>query len=563
MVTVLIVVIVGLLTLLFYSYTSQYISRKMATITQESLDKVIISFNGYMEDVYYSSIQLQSDELFVALLNDDGYVDKRINSEVQKNAWIDSIYVFRASTNSIITSNSINSKVYNQNYKDIPWIKHVMASGKDSEMYYIIGYEDNIGLFKRKYISIAKPLYNELNEFKGILCTNVLESKVKEDLLLPVVKDQKAIYYLVDRAGQVISSNDNGQVYLNADALFNYDKIKTYKKGYYIEENALNVFTSSHFPNYYLVYQIDSKAIIGGLAKLRTSGALLALVAIGIAVIFVSIITNAFYKPIARLKASMKNFESGDFSTRIDEPRQDEFEALYSGFNNMASGVNRLMKKTVKQQTRYNEIKFRTLQTQISPHFIYNTLYSIKCVALIEKHHKISEMLTAFIALLQMSTDNRRDLISLREELRQVENYVSLQKHRYGDAFQVFYFIDESFMNQLVPKLILQPLIENSIKYGIDLKAGNGEVTFTAYDDGEGFVIEIEDRCMAPDMEKIESILSSLEEPSIREIGINNVNRRLKIIYGDAYGLTYKKTDKGIKVEVRIGKTPRMNYNRM
>ena len=272
---------------------------------------------------------------------------------------------------------------------------------------------------------------------------------------------------------------------------------RSYKRGYYVDKiegiDTLVVFVSEEYSEYKLVYSIPMKNISYGIDNLRWLAVILSAISILFGAVVILSFSKSLYDPILTIKRAMISFGQGDFKARIYEERKDEFQVLYKGFNNMIEEVTRLIDETIAQRLKINEEHYRTLQSQISPHFIYNTLNSIKCAAILQKDTKVTEMLEAFIELLQLIVDNKRDMIFLEEEIKQVSNYILLQKHRYGDLFSVLYEIDDNVKNCLVPKLVLQPLVENSLNYGVNLREGKGLIHIKSFKVDEGIVIEVYD----------------------------------------------------------------------
>lgn len=567
-----------LVVILLIHYTNYFLINRIASITANNLQSHSGNLNYFLEEAYYEAIKIQTDQELILILdnlNNSFEIDKVmelhdvLQNTAETNLIIDSIYIYLPMNEMVISSDRIKFYHEKVSYDKAPWINQTGLNLKDSQhLYELTSYEDQLGFLKNNYIGITKAITSNNGTVIGIVNVNIKEEMIYKEVLKSIVDYPRSKIYLVNHVGEIISSNERGEMYSSLIDLGIKDNMQNYSGGYYIDdisgEKSVIVFMTNRISGYSLVYVLPLEVISYGIDVLKGIAILLLTSGVTIAVIVLYFVLSWFYQPISILKKAMKLFESGNFEARIKQSRKDEFKLLYDGFNNMAEGVSNLMDKTIEQKIRINREYYKTLQTQISPHFTYNTLYSIKCIAMVEGNPKTFDMLTAFIELLHISTDNNSDLIPLYQEIKQVENYVILQKHRYGDCFNIEYDIAAEFQDKLVPKLILQPLIENSLKYGVDLKEGNGNICIQTYSNKNGFIIEVFDNGKQSDIKKIEGILSSEKVYFYSEIGINNVNNRIKLIYGDEYGLEFIKQDGiGLTVKVKLGNEPMADYDKI
>lgn len=183
---------------------------------------------------------------------------------------------------------------------------------------------------------------------------------------------------------------------------------------------------------------------------------------------------------------------------------------------------------------------------------------SIRCVAILQNSKTVSNMLGSLIELLQGTVGNKKNMyISLEEEIHQVDNYVRLQQFRYNDAFTVTYDIDDKVKKYKLPKLILQPLVENSLQHGLDLRGKKAHIWVQAFEKDGNLVVYVVDNGRGITMETVEKIFFNGEIDKTRKfsgIGINNVDERIKLYFGDQYGLTYLLDEKkaGTKAMIKL-----------
>lgn len=200
------------------------------------------------------------------------------------------------------------------------------------------------------------------------------------------------------------------------------------------------------------------------------------------------------------------------------------------------------MDKRVEDEKQKKELEYQILQSQINPHFLYNTLNSIKWMATIQNATGIAEMTTSLARLLKSISKGTRQLIPIREELELLKDYVLIQNYRYGGIVKVDYSIpDETLLGYVIPKLTLQPIVENAIFHGIEAKGENGIITVTLYKKEQDLYIDITDNGIGMSPELINQVLSGSSEDAksdfFRKVGIHNVNLRLKYTFGENYGI--------------------------
>jgi two-component system sensor histidine kinase YesM len=251
------------------------------------------------------------------------------------------------------------------------------------------------------------------------------------------------------------------------------------------------------------------------------------------------------------LLASMKSVSEGLFDPIIVTRSRDEIGQLAHRFNMMTQKVNELItvvyrEKLLKEQAEVKSLQFeyKALQAQMNPHFLYNTLESIQSLAVLNGQTRISEMVYLLGSLLRESIRDKSELIPLHEEVLYVQHYLAIQQMMYEDQMEVLYELDETVMQLMVPKFILQPIVENAIMHGIE-KTGKGIVSIRCLAKQDGsIVLVVEDNGVGMDAATVESLFDTdrrIEADGSGKhtrVGINSVNKRVRILYGPDYGVT-------------------------
>jgi len=243
--------------------------------------------------------------------------------------------------------------------------------------------------------------------------------------------------------------------------------------------------------------------------------------------------------PIKNMINKMKNVEKGDFNTTIDIERNDELSDLGRSFNRMVQEIKKLIVEIdIKERERSKE-EIEVLQSQINPHFLSNTLNSIRLMAMIAKVESIKNMTDAFIKLLSASFAKSGKLISIEEEIDNLNNYIYIMKIRYGDKFNCNINIDNDIKKMYVLRLILQPIVENSILHGISDMEDRGEIAVTGYKEDGDIIFKVKDNGVGMTKDQIDRLLKEDKRNAkgFSSIGIMNVDRRIKLNHGMHYGL--------------------------
>ncbi|MCU6710661.1 sensor histidine kinase [Paenibacillus sp. J5C_2022] len=266
-----------------------------------------------------------------------------------------------------------------------------------------------------------------------------------------------------------------------------------------------------------------------------------------VAVLLAIIVAYRLTRPLIRLKNRMILAEQGQFNQRITIEQQDELGQLGRGFNRMMEEIERLFKEVLLLGVREKEAELAALQSQIRPHFIYNTLESISMMAVRSGAMEASDMVSALGRLLRYTIDKADRLVPLREEMQFVRSYVQIQQMRYGERLRVEYDIEDGAEHILIPKLTIQPLVENAVFHGIDPKERGGQVWISALcleevllitvrDDGAG----LEDAEIAEWNARLRERTStnSWKKGAGHGIGISNIYERISFIYGNQGDVT-------------------------
>jgi two-component system sensor histidine kinase YesM len=312
-----------------------------------------------------------------------------------------------------------------------------------------------------------------------------------------------------------------------------------------------------------LIFKLPKSELLSGLEDIRKQSLLILFISLLLLLIPFSMVINNILRPLKKLMRFMKDFKLGhlrNLDKRISLQGYAEISSMANDFNRMLDEIDLLTKQLLDSNTKLyraelvkkqSELAF--LQSQINPHFLYNTLESIKGLAVDEGSDKIFNMVKALAFLFRYSIKGT-DIVTLQEEMTLVTSHIHIQQIRFGDRFRVTYNIPEQLLACKVPKMILQPLVENAIFHGIEPRIDNGLLEVSVEQSANELVISIKDNGAGIEEDELRalqaklSIVQDLTKDERTNIGLINVNNRIKLNYGDEFGIT-------ITSKVQVGTT--------
>ena len=259
-------------------------------------------------------------------------------------------------------------------------------------------------------------------------------------------------------------------------------------------------------------------------------------------------------RPIRRIQTYIKDMENGEFGKPLPSMRSDEIGSLAENTQEMSEKIGELLETVKTEQKRMRTAEFKALQAQINPHFLYNSLDSINWLVRKGNTEKAIEMISALTTFFRIGLSKGRDIITVREELEHVRSYLVIQKIRYENQFEYSFYVDPETENYFVPKLMLQPLVENALHHGIKLCDRKCILMIQVLSHGDRIEIEVLDNGAGMDAETLESVRKAMEhkgENRANSYGVVNVNDRIQILAGQEYGLRLT-SEKGVGTSARI-----------
>lgn len=265
---------------------------------------------------------------------------------------------------------------------------------------------------------------------------------------------------------------------------------------------------------------------------------------VALSVLCASLFSRSIARPVKELVVSMKKVEQGNLSTQVADANIEEFAQLDHSFNTMVSQITSLMELTREEEAKLAEAERHALESQMNPHFLFNTLNTIKALAKIHHEDQIYTITLKLGKLLRSTVDNHESECSIKESMELVDSYLTIQKIRFGEKLHVALETEPECLDAMTPKLIIQPMVENAIGHGLEPKAGDWNLLVRIWAQGEILHIIIKDDGIGFDRATLPSDLGKLEGSG--HVGIYNVYRRLKLRFKDEATMTIESdTGKG------------------
>lgn len=423
-----------------------------------------------------------------------------------------------------------------------------------------------IGQSHRLVFSNARMLRdpNQFNRFVGVLVVDWNE-EVFRQIIESIQLTENQMIYIVDRHNQVVWHPDIAEI----GNIISSELIDILQQGFEGssqvstgKEQRTLLYTSLNIADWKLVAEIPKQAVFTQARQLNQTTSIVILM-MGIVLILLLIFVVMLYVvremnrsvqgAIHSIQRERLNVSIGSQSTSL---KQGKFNALEQSVDYLVHKVRRLMEESYLAKNREREAQLRALQAQINPHFLYNTLDMINWIAVERKAYDISQMITQLAKYFRLSLNKGLDRVPLGDELELIKTYLDLQQIRFSSSFSYTIDVEEQAMTCIVPKLTLQPIVENALLHGIR-KVSDGTIHIKAKLIDDDLLLVIEDNGLGMDETVLKRLLiepqKKIELLSSSSYGLFNVHERIKMFSGDQYGVSVTSSiGKGTSVEVRL-----------
>lgn len=368
-----------------------------------------------------------------------------------------------------------------------------------------------------------------------------------------ILKQESLLTFITDEEGQVISSNQ--PEYKGLSITDQVDRNLLWSPGNYelsfngepaqVTVDLLNPMMSQS--DLSIVTVTLNNQVIERANRLGLTGIFITFIGVTLAVILITIFSKMLSNRLSNLSGKIERVATGDLTTKIDIDGTDEIGQLSNQFNEMVDNLRGMIDQVIETnrqknqiEVNQNEMKFKMLASQINPHFLFNTLESIRMKAHIEGEKEIANVVKQLGQIIRKSLDTEGKPLPLKDEMELVRTYLDIQTFRYGDRLKYELNIATETSHLLIQPLTIQPIVENAVYHGLEAKESGGKVVISSYLANKRVIISVQDNGVGMTEERLEQIDAMLEEKETNgqnRIGLRNVHQRLKLMYGADAGL--------------------------
>lgn len=401
----------------------------------------------------------------------------------------------------------------------------------------------------------------------GVLLVDMDYSSISRMMKQINTLNTEQYYYLCDSSGQIIYHPRQIQI---SDGIYNENSKAAagYKDGVYDErfegESRKVVVNTISYTGWKLVGVIPNATFTHGTVSIRYFIAILVLLMAMMLVVINRVVSVRISSPILKLDDSVKGYEAGE-TPEIYIGGSLEIRHLGHSIQRSYEQIDTLMKKIVLEQNERRKSELDALQSQINPHFLYNTLESIVWMVEGERNNEAVFMLSQLAKLFRISLSKGSTVITVKDELQHAQSYMNIQKIRYKNTFSISFHVDPAIYGYCTVKLILQPILENAINYGVSGMDDCGEITVSGRLEGGNLILAVTDNGIGMTSEEAELVLTDSERVHKHGsgVGLVNVNNRIQILFGKEYGLAIEsEPDEGTTVSIRLPAVPYTEENK-
>ena len=552
---------------------------KIGKKTIESVNSVALQISnrigGAVSEVCVASNVISQDsDVISALTRDEPDNNTKEKDRITINNFCENVQRNTLSINSDIVIMDMRDNIYSTmliDQKQTPqlfqsiWYKNIINKNgyylwfdtSDKSLGMVDG-EDNGGL-----IAMGRAIKGYDNSNCGVII-NVVKQQDVEDIINKMILYKNAGYFILDSDGEkILSSNLNFSDRQIQQLSQDTKGSSSGNLNETVNGNSYSAFyTNQNSLGWKIYLVVPRSSIYADINKIRDLNIIIYLIIIVCFIFGIYVTVDNFLKPVKSLNNLMDIAEKGNLSVRFYSKEKDEISLLGQSFNDMLSNLDSLMQDNLqKQQLIYNEekekekLRILVLQSQINPHFLFNTLNNIKWTATINNDQQVATRITALGHLLEASIRNFDNEYSVEEEIICLKSYISIMELTYAGKFTIDFNISDAIMHYMIPKLILQPAVENSIIHGISAST-KGNIQVRGFKKGEILYFEVVDDGAGIDMETLKR-LNSNGKPNghyhLNKLGIYNTQRRIQLQYGEQYGVKVEsELMKGTKVIINL-----------
>ena len=536
------------LAFVFYGRSAAMIEENYVTVLSQRTRLLADTIDDMMKNVCSIDMKASCDSEVKASLESylkDGDekrlsdLSTRLRIFAKMDQAISSVYLVIPDKRQVVTT--MDYPVYKSGIEEEKIQQFLKKCGKDTGPVIMEDLVHN----QEKLLQFIEEVTDTQGNVMGYVCTNIEEENLSYDYLEDPANQELDQMELIGN-GKIIAARGLSQMGKDFPEKI-YGKWTNHSEITGAGKETIYIYCEGSFSRCGIFASVKRSVILSNLMQVRKYvfgvAAILSLVAV-IAAVYISRIV---YRPVRKLMVAMQEVSAGEMATRAEVVSNDEIGLAAKEFNRMLDRIEELIKQLIAEEKKKKDADLEALQYQITPHFMYTTLNSIKCYALIHGQKEIATVIEDFVELLQTCIRKKGAFLTVAEEVQILENYIHLQEFRNGEAYQTEYKIEREAEQCKIPRLLLQPLVENAIIHGLDIKKQKKRLLIEAYTSGSRLYLEVKDNGRGMSEEQIEELLKKKEKKTkgLTAVGIQNIQDRLKLYYGKQAKLSLESDEKG------------------
>ncbi len=537
-----------------YHLFSDSAEKNAATSTQQIIDQVSLNLNSYIEGMMEISDIIRSSQKSDTYQKDDLPYLLNVTAKIRKDIVTVAVYSQRGN---VIISNPRG--VYNKNFDVTQQDWFITLVNNPVDFIFLSPHVQRFFEDSHPWVvSLCRGATYYENEKPIVLLTVVdMNFSTIEKMCNNVSLGKRGYIYIIDRSGNMVYHPQQQMIYAGLKTENTMDALirepGTYFEDFNGERRVMTVKNVS-YSGWKIVGISYVDELITNNKYFNNFILYISLFGIIFEILASLFISAKISQPIKRLEKHMKRLESGDFDISVEVKGEDEVKRLSKAFNMMVARIKTLMEQIIKEQEEKRKSELKALQAQINPHFLYNTLDSIVWMNENRNYDGVTVMVAALAKLFRISLSKGNEIISIADELEHARSYLIIQKIRYKDKFEYTIDVEPGLESKRTLKLILQPIIENAIYHGISPLNEKGIIKISVTTEEDDILLQVSDNGYGIKPEILKELLAQESQSYYSGgVGLKNVNERIKLCFGQNYGLEIKsEVDVGTTVNIRI-----------
>ncbi len=540
---------------IFYGRSSRMIEENYVTVLSQRIRLLTDTIDDMLKDVCNITIKASCDsqiteELEAYLKDKDenrlNEISTRLRTFSDMDQKISSMYLVIPEEKQVVTS--LDYPVYKSKLEEKD-LKNFEDLAKENGGPFIA---TDLAHDSGNLLEFAEEVTAEDGNVLGYLCANIEEQNLSYAYLEDPANAELDQLELI-RDGKIIADRELSHM----GETFPVKKYKSYiglSNVVGADEENIYIYCQGSFSECGIFVSAKKSMVLNDLRTMRKYIVAVTVALGALAILAAAYISRIVYRPVRKLMDAMKDIAGGDLNTRAEVISRDEIGLAAEEFNRMLDQIEKLIEQLIREEKKKKDAELEALQYQITPHFMYNTLNSIKFYAMIRGEKEIAGVIGDFVELLQTCIRKKGAFLTVAEERQVLENYIHLQEFRNGAVYEVTFQVEREAEQCLIPRLILQPLVENSLIHGLDLKSGRKHLEIQAYTSGSRLYLKVKDNGRGMTKEQMEDLLNPKEKKTkgLTAVGIPNIQERLRLYYGTQAKFSLESSEEGTQATIYL-----------